>query len=236
MPIEPIRRSNVSDEVFEQLKHLISSGEWKPGEKIQSENDLAKTFHVSRVSIRAALNRLSALGLVVSRQGEGTFVGEVTAESCMSSLLPMLVMDRDQLLDVYEFRRIIDVGSAKLAALNADETDVNALEENVRAMQSAEYGVQEFARLDVDFHFLLAKASKNSVMLKVYSIIMEILLTEQTKQHRLFGPSGGLKYHPLILDAVKKRDGMEAARVMELHLEQSIQKLRQAAQDTDGSC
>lgn len=54
MPIEPIKKSNVSEEVFEQMKALISTGEWKAGEKIQSENDLAKTFHVSRVSIRAA--------------------------------------------------------------------------------------------------------------------------------------------------------------------------------------
>ena len=64
MPIEPIKKSNVSEEVFEQMKTLISTGEWKAGEKIQSENDLAKTFGVSRVSIRAALGRLNALGLV----------------------------------------------------------------------------------------------------------------------------------------------------------------------------
>lgn len=49
MPIEPIKKSNVSEEVFEQMKTLISTGEWKAGEKIQSENDLAKTFGVSRV-------------------------------------------------------------------------------------------------------------------------------------------------------------------------------------------
>ena len=106
MPIEPIKKSNVSEEVFEQMKTLISTGEWKAGEKIQSENDLAKTFGVSRVSIRAALGRLNALGLVVSKQGEGTFVGEATIETCMNSLLPMLIIDHTQLMDVYEFRRI----------------------------------------------------------------------------------------------------------------------------------
>lgn len=104
MPIEPIKKSNVSEEVFEQMKTLISTGEWKAGEKIQSENDLAKTFGVSRVSIRAALGRLNALGLVVSKQGEGTFVGEATIETCMNSLLPMLIIDHTQLMDVYEFR------------------------------------------------------------------------------------------------------------------------------------
>ena len=230
MPIEPIKKSNVSEEVFEQLKALIYSGEWKPGEKIQSENDLAKTFHVSRVSIRAALNRLNGLGLVVSKQGEGTFVGEVSIENCMNSLLPMLLMDRSQLLDVYEFRKIIDVGSAKLAALNATEADIQALSENVQKMQELQDAcdIPEFARLDVEFHTLLAAATQNSVMVKVYAIIQEVLLTEQTKQHRLFGPSGGLIFHPLVLEAVKKGDGVEAARVMEEHLDKSIQKLKES--------
>lgn len=228
MPIEPIKKSNVSEEVFEQMKALISTGEWKAGEKIQSENDLAKTFHVSRVSIRAALGRLNALGLVVSKQGEGTFVGEATIETCMNSLLPMLIIDHTQLMDVYEFRRIVDVGSARLAAQNADSDDLEALEQNLKDMDNANRDAAECARLDVEFHFLLAKATKNSVMVKVYTVIKEILLTEQTKQHTMFGPSGGQIYHPLIFKAVKDRDGEQAARIMEEHLDKSIQKLKAA--------
>ena len=226
MPIEPIKKSNVSEEVFEQMKTLISTGEWKAGEKIQSENDLAKTFGVSRVSIRAALGRLNALGLVVSKQG--TFVGEPTIETCMNSLLPMLIIDHTQLMDVYEFRRIVDVGSARLAAQNADSDDLEALEKNLKDMDNANRHAAEFARLDVEFHFLLAKSTKNSVMLKVYTVIKEILLTEQTKQHTMFGPSGGQIYHPLIFKAVKDRNGEEAARIMEEHLDKSIQKLKAA--------
>ena len=221
MPIEPIKKSNVSEEVFEQMKTLISTGEWKAGEKIQSENDLAKTFGVSRVSIRAALGRLNALGLVVSKQGEGTFVGEATIETCMNSLLPMLIIDHTQLMDVYEFRRIVDVGSARLAAQNADSDDLEALEKNLKDMDNAN-------RHAAEFHFLLAKSTKNSVMLKVYTVIKEILLTEQTKQHTMFGPSGGQIYHPLIFKAVKDRNGEEAARIMEEHLDKSIQKLKAA--------
>ena len=146
MPIEPIKKSNVSEEVFEQMKTLISTGEWKAGEKIQSENDLAKTFGVSRVSIRAALGRLNALGLVVSKQGEGTFVGEATIETCMNSLLPMLIIDHTQLMDVYEFRRIVDVGSARLAAQNADSDDLEALEKNLKDMDNANRHAAEFAK------------------------------------------------------------------------------------------
>ena len=70
--------------------------------------------------------------------------------------------------------------------------------------------------------------TKNSVMVKVYTVIKEILLTEQTKQHTMFGPSGGQIYHPLIFKAVKDRDGEQAARIMEEHLNKSIQKLKAA--------
>ena len=228
MPIEPIKKSNVSEEVFEQIKALISSGEWGPGEKVPSENELAKMFQVSRITIRSALSRLGAFGMVISKQGEGTFVGRLNPQAYMDNLLPMLLVDREQLLEVYEFRRIIDVGSAKMAAQNADERDIREMEENIEAMRETQYGVQRFAELDVEFHYLLAKATKNAIMQKVYTVIKEILLAEQTKQHTLFGPSGGLKYHPLVLEAVKARDGEEAGRIMERHLTQSIENLKKS--------
>lgn len=155
-------------------------------------------------------------------------MGEATIETCMNSLLPMLIIDHTQLMDVYEFRRIVDVGSARLAAQNADSDDLEALEKNLKDMDNANRHAAEFARLDVEFHFLLAKSTKNSVMLKVYTVIKEILLTEQTKQHTMFGPSGGQIYHPLIFKAVKDRNGEEAARIMEEHLDKSIQKLKAA--------
>ena len=74
LKVVPVKKSSASDQVFEQLKDNLIQGTWKPGEKLASENELASLFGVSRITIRQALSRLAALGLVETRLGEGSFV------------------------------------------------------------------------------------------------------------------------------------------------------------------
>ena len=69
-----LQRTSVSEQIFAILKQKIASGEWQDGQKIPSENELAAQFGVSRMSARSALQRLSALGLLETRPGDGTFV------------------------------------------------------------------------------------------------------------------------------------------------------------------
>ena len=76
LKVVPVKKSSASDQVFEQLKDNLIQGTWKPGEKLASENELASLFGVSRITIRQALSRLAALGLVETRLGEGSFVAE----------------------------------------------------------------------------------------------------------------------------------------------------------------
>ena len=70
----PVKTNKKSDEVYNQLFSLISSGKLKPGDKIPSERDLAGEFRISRQSIREALNRAEIMGLIKVRQGEGSFI------------------------------------------------------------------------------------------------------------------------------------------------------------------
>ena len=70
MGIQKIGRVNVSDAVMDEIKRLISSGEWPADSKIPSENELASMMGVSRVSIRSALQKLSSVGFIESRHGE----------------------------------------------------------------------------------------------------------------------------------------------------------------------
>ena len=74
MGIVPIKKVNVGQMVFDQMQELLIRGEWKPGDRLPSENELADMFNVSRITIRQALQKLSVLGLVKTRFGEGSFV------------------------------------------------------------------------------------------------------------------------------------------------------------------
>ena len=73
MEIKPIRRTSISDQVCMQIKQLILDKDWKPGEKIPSETELAELFGVSRVSVREALLKLSAIGLLAHLSAEDLY-------------------------------------------------------------------------------------------------------------------------------------------------------------------
>lgn len=226
MPIKQIIKKNISTEVFEQIKHNIISGEWKPGEKIPSENELGNLFGVSRVSIRAALQKLCVLGLLTTRQGEGTFVSELSPDMHMNSLIPVLALDKTQLFEVLEFRKIIEVESVKLAAQRARDEDIKELEEIVRTMKESTYDSKRFAEEDSHFHETLVKSAKNSILSKVNTIIRDILLSHQMKIQEIMGPTLALKYHPAILEAVKKGDSNLASKLMEEHIATTIESVQ----------
>jgi GntR family transcriptional repressor for pyruvate dehydrogenase complex len=229
MPIKQITKKNISTEVFEQIKNNIISGEWKPGDKIPSENELGNLFGVSRVSIRSAIQRLSVLGLLTTRHGEGTFISDLSPDMHMNSLIPLLALDKTQLFEVLEFRRIIEVESVKLAAQRAQDEDIKELEEIVRSMKESAYDPKRFAEEDSLFHETLVKSAKNSILYKVNTIIRDILLSQQIKIQEIMGPNLALVYHPAILEAVKKGDTELASKLMNEHIRttiESVQKTR----------
>lgn len=229
MPLKQIAKNNISDEVLEQIKNNIVSGEWKPGEKIPSENELKDTFGISRNSVRAALQKLIALGILTSKHGEGTFINDLSPGMYMNALIPMLILDRDGLLEILEFRKIIEVESVKLAAKRATPKDILELEavsDNMEHMTDSNYSPKSFAIADSYFHEVLVRCAGNSVLTKVNSIIKELLLSNQIEIQKLIGPSLAFKYHPLILQAVKQKDSRTASKLMEEHIDVTIENVR----------
>jgi GntR family transcriptional repressor for pyruvate dehydrogenase complex len=226
MSIDAIKKISITNQVFDQIKNNIISGEWSPGNRIPSETELSKSFGVSRVSIRTAVQKLNVLGLLVTKQGDGTFVSELSPGMYMNSLMPMLILNDHQLLEILEFRRIIEIESAKLAAQSADPEDIATLEMIMRKMEKASDDRKVFAMEDSNFHTALAKAGKNSIIYKVNIIIKDLLLSHQIKIQELLGPSGALKYHPQIIDAIKKGDADLAERIMEEHIAVTIDQVQ----------
>jgi len=229
MAIRQIKKNCVSDEVFEQIKENIISGEWKPGDKIPAENELKDMFGISRNSVRTALQKLIALGILSSKQGEGTFVSELSPGIYMNALIPMLMLDNDGILEILEFRKIIEIESIKLATQRATIEEIEELEKLVESMNTMigdNYHAQTFAAADSYFHEMLVKCARNSVLMKVYMIIKQLLLSNQLEIQRLMGPSLAFKYHPMILDAIKKGNQFTASELMKEHIEDTIEKVK----------
>jgi GntR family transcriptional repressor for pyruvate dehydrogenase complex len=175
MAITAIKQKRISDEVFEQMKEHIISGDWAPGKKIPGELELVELFNVSRVSVREAIHRLVGMGVLTIRRGEGTFVTEMLPENYMNALLPILMIEGSSFSEMLEFRAIIEVESARLAARRADEQDFYRMEEVLQVMERCKGNNREFAKADLNFHVAVAMATHNSVIIKVNAIIHDML-------------------------------------------------------------
>jgi len=232
MAITAIKKKRISDEVFKQIKDHIIKGEWAPGEKIPGEHELVELFGVSRVSVREAINRLVGMGVLTIRRGEGTFVTEMLPENYMNALLPILMIERASFSEILEFRAIIEVESARLAARRADEQDISRMEKALQVMEKCKGNNLEFAAADLYFHVAIAMATHNSVVIKVNAIIHDMLKVMMEEIVDITGYTGGLYYHRKILDAIKEGDEEAAVRLMSEHISVTINKMSELRNDS----
>lgn len=217
--IKPIKRPSVGEQVSSQLKEYLLEGRWQAGEKIPSENELAQSFGVSRVTIREAILRLTSLGLLESKFGGGTYVREFTPGINMNAIVPAAYLDNKSILDVIEFRQVVEAKTAGLAARRATEEDVSRLEEILAGMEKWKNDPQRFAEEDLGFHLELAKITRNSLLIETMNVIRSILSEAMfyAVQHR--GHNQGLSFHRLLIDAIAKNDEQMTTRIMEEHID-----------------
>jgi len=231
MAIRPIKHKRVSDEVLEQIKDNIISGEWPPGTKIPGEMDLAEMFGVSRVSIRQAIHRLVGMGVLTIRRGEGTFVSEVFPKDYFNTLLPVLMIEAPDMVEMLEFRAVIEIESARFAALRANQEDIARLEKAYANMKKCEGDFKKFAYEDLNFHTAIALATHNSVVVKVTAILHDMLRNSIVEVVRLRGYDAGLHYHARLLEAIKNRDSEAAAELMREHIHAAIEDVRKGSEN-----
>jgi len=228
LEITPIPKVSVGEQVFNQLKQLILNNKWSPGEKIPSENELADMFHVSRITVRQALQKLNALGLIDTKLGEGSFVKRLDGSENMNALIPSLYLGGNITADVLEFRRIIDTDCAKLAALRATEKDIEDLKDIFEKMEQCKssLNLRGFAHADLDFHFKIAETTKNSLIIKTNMILRDVLEDAMLTIIDKMGFEKGLYYHKELLIAIENHDEETALFLMQSHLQENSRYLK----------
>lgn len=218
--IKKIQKVSVGDEVFKQLKQMLIEGTWKPGDKLPSENTLAEMLGVSRITVRQVLHKLNAMGLIETRVGEGSFVRSLNVGESMQALIPTLYLNGAAARDVFEFRELIDVEAARCAARRATAEDIAELQKVMDQM--LQYQDREdltgFAELDTEFHYLVAKASGNSLMLKTETILRDVIQETMKEIINRMGMESALLYHQAIIEAIQEKDEEKAAATMMRHL------------------
>lgn len=228
-PIKTIKHEKIHAQVYEQLKSLLLEGHWQAGEKIPSEAELCRMTGVSRVSVRTALKSLIAQGFLVSKQGEGTFVVDVSVDMNMDLLVPIIGLDKRSILEVLQFRKILEVGLIPLLFENLSQEDLDFLGENVAALeQSPEDDIEMISEIDLAFHQKLCLISGNSLIIKVNAILSDLFRKSMQDVVLALGNQTGRLYHRKIYEAMRRGDQRETAALLREHIENTIESIKQA--------
>ncbi len=216
---EIIRRNKVYEDVARQIERLILK-KLRPGDKLPSERELAETLAVSRSSIRDAIRSLELMGMVEPRQGAGTIVREITASSIANPLANALKRKEELMGELLDFRRILEPPLAARAATHASPEEMAEMQDILDRQEAKLRKGESTIAEDSEFHYAVAMASGNSVVLKVLDILMDLLRETRERSLQVEGrPQKSLTSHRRILTAIKRHDPEAAKTAMRRHIE-----------------
>lgn len=214
-----IRKDKVYDQVSRKLEQFIRQ-ELKPGDKLPSERELALSCKVSRSSIRDAMRRLELLGLVEPRQGAGTIVRDSSPDAMVNPLFSVLMRKRKHIAELLDVRMIIEPPIAARAARHITPEQLARMEDILRRHGEKVTRGEPAMEEDSEFHYTIAMAANNSVLLHVIDILMDLLRESRERNMQVEGrPQKSFEGHQRIFTALSRGDAKAAEAAMRRHLE-----------------
>lgn len=223
--LDPLPRATLSEQVAKQLAARITAGDWQPGEKLPSEAELCKAFHVGRSSLREALTSLAFIGLIRVRAGGGSYVADQPSAYFTSAWLNSgLLSNKKELGEFVEARMILESELAGLCAERITGAELDEMEVLIVRMKDALHDSDEFSKLDLSFHLMMGLAAKNEILNNILSSVREQTMELITKSLLLEeGMENALRGHVKIMEAFRQRNASKAREMMRNHL-QSFQR------------
>jgi len=220
-----VNRVSLSDEIAEDINSLILSGVYKPGDQIPNEFELAEKYNVGRFTVREAIKKLCTSGILKIERGRGTFVNKLNTVSFMKPLLPLLMLDDKDMVEICEARLAIERQTVALCAQRATKEDIENLYRIIKEMEESlkKKDYEEYNKIDLRFHLYIAKASYNNILFKILETIQDLLQAELTRTS--VAPNANqnsIKRHKLIVQSIEARDEVSAATYMHEHIQDAI--------------
>lgn len=223
MEYKRIHAKKIYEEVADSLLAMLKTGELRQGDKLDSVGRLAENFNVSRSTIREALSGLRAMGIVEMRQGEGTYISQFDPSNFSFTAETGLLMNQDDIKELNEVRKILEVGAAKSAAINYNIEDLKPMEEALSEMKQANGHGKIGEQADLDFHLAIANATHNQMLINLIRSVSDTMVISMRETRRLLYNSEEMmailiKEHELIFEAIQSRQFDLADKSMFNHL------------------
>jgi GntR family transcriptional repressor for pyruvate dehydrogenase complex len=196
----------VRDSLVRTILDQIFQGKLHAGDRLPSSEELGRLHGMSIVSVREAIQKLSLMGLVRIRHGEGTFLDK----------------NIPSILDILDARKYVEMATCLLAARNATEAEQKELDVLIDGMREdfLRGDAVALTQKDLAFHLAIGRMSKNVLLSAFLENVQDLLYYLQQRTHMLRGTiEQAVRYHSLIAEALRKRDGNGAQTLIAEHIE-----------------
>ena len=211
------------EKAAEKIVEFITASGFKAGDRLPTERALSQQLGVSRTVVREAVKMLAALGIVRTHQGSGLYVKSEPHPFATAAIDVSLSVDPADVLSLFEFRRTLEVQTARLAAERITPRELRMVQESIELnKQSAESNQKEqFYQSDVAFHQCIAEATRNPFLASAVATVVR--LQHWATTIAIGGPPGSLRVaadqHVAILAAIRDGQPDKAAQAMQTHLD-----------------
>lgn len=222
------RPDKLTAALVNQLRSMIQSGELAPGSRLPPEKDLSELFGIGRSSVREALQVLEYAGMIEIRRGIGRFVAE-DAGLLNNGFAWLKVVQVAPAMEIMEARRFLEVAAVQLAAQRATDQDLADLREAYKRVVENRDSPEGFFRTELELHRSLARASGNSVMADLGSLLIE-RVCGQWEQFVRTSPTvmaATISCFGQLLEALESGDGSAAGELLIQHLRTVSDALKQ---------
>ncbi|MDI1241000.1 MAG: FadR/GntR family transcriptional regulator [bacterium] len=231
------RNGSTAEEVAARLREMIHSGELSAGDKLPPERDLAKILGVSRPTLRAGIRSLSAVGILFSKQGAGTFVAARDESPTLdgSSLRMLSALHGFTSDEMFEARMALEMSIAGMAAKRVTSEQMTTLAEEIAGMYASLNDPEQYLVHDMRFHQIVAAASGNRILTSLMNMVATILFEYRSKTvKRATDLKQSAEQHHNIYRALRDHDAEGAEKAMHDHLVET-QKAQRMEVEANGS-
>jgi len=219
-----MKKKKVYEDIVERFSKKIENGDWKNGDKLPTERELAEILGVSRTSIREALRAMELIGMVESRVGDGTYVKALSLDTAFNSVVGAFNADSDFVLEMYEVRILLESYTITLAAKRRTEEHLELLRKTLKDMEEDIRQGNKALESDNQFHFIIAQAAGNRALLSILTLCTELFNSSIKMANLPVNPQDIVEEHQKMYEALRNQDSALAARLMKSHLRRAYKR------------
>jgi DNA-binding FadR family transcriptional regulator len=224
---QPRKRTSAVDAIVGNVRAMIESGELKVGDGLPPERDLAGQLGVSRNTVREAIKRLEAYGVVATKQKDGARIVNQSLDAMVQILSFRLDNDERTFRDVQRFRGLLETGVVADIIERVTDADLAELDAINRRLGVGS-NILALAEVDLQFHVRFLSIARNDTILKVHDVLSGVILQLMTLGKATSGSALAMQDHAGIIDALARRDETLARTRITEHLKTGARYLATA--------